>query len=394
MSGDAREDFDADLAGFAVPSGPNRDAGRDELERLASRLAEQVRTGRSGEMDTVPDDPELAARLREIAPVVEALEQWKLTKAAECGEGPLPATLPVDRLGDYRLVRELGRGGNAIVFEAVEESAGRTVALKVFPRRAPKDSPFRRRFLEEAATMSRLRHPNIVPVYKLAEDGGYAFYVMRLAEGGSLDRVISQLRRPASAPASGRLRRDDWRGVAQLGRQVARAVAFGHSQGVVHGDVKPANVLLDREGQGLVADFGPKPRPEPGARGRLTGTYRYMAPERFDGVCDERSDVYSLGATLYELLALTPAYEAEGQDSLVRSVLRHELIAPRLVRPGVPPELDAVVLKAMAHDPGRRYRSAAELADDLLNFLHGRRVTARESGGLLARWKRWRGGRG
>jgi serine/threonine protein kinase len=382
------QEFEADLGGFAVPTDSTRDAGRDELERLASRLAEQVRTGSPTSNDEQSVDPDVASKLRELTPVIEALEHWKVAKTLECGDGELPAVLPVDRLGDCRLIRELGRGGNAIVFEAVQESARRMVAVKVFPRRAPTDSPLRQRFLEEAATMSRLRHANIVPVYEVAEDAGFPFYVMRLAEGGTLDRVIAALRRPARAPGPIPLGRDDWRAFAQLGRQVAAAVAFGHANGVIHGDIKPANVLLGSDRQAMVADFGPKPRPEPDARGRLAGTYRYMAPERFEGICDERSDVYSLGATLYELVALTPAFEGEGPESLVRSVLRHELVAPRLVRPGIPSDLNAVIVKAMAREPRQRYASAAAFADDLLNFLHGTAVVANEPEGFARRWLR------
>ncbi|HEX6987757.1 MAG TPA: serine/threonine-protein kinase, partial [Planctomycetaceae bacterium] len=332
----------------------------------------------------------------EIAPVVEALERWKVEKAAECGDGELPGALPVDRLGDFRLLHEIGRGGNAIVYEAARGTSRERVAVKVFPRRAPHDSPARRRFLEEAATMSRLRHQHIVPVTAVAEDAGFPYYVMRLAEGGSLDRVIGRLRRGGAAPQEsvgfgGRfaLGRDDWRAFAGIGVQIARAIAFGHACGVLHGDIKPANVLLDADGQVMVADFGPPPRPEPGGRGRITGTYRYMAPERYDGVCDERSDVYALGATLYELVALMPAFDAEGQDSLVRSILRHELVPPRLVRPDVPPDLDAVIVKAMSRDPAARYASAGELTADLLNFLRGRPIAAQASEGLAARWRRF-----
>ncbi|MGC1274939.1 MAG: serine/threonine-protein kinase [Planctomycetaceae bacterium] len=387
-------EFDADLAGFGVPSPRHADVGRDDFEQLASRLAEGMRRGKPSAGETNAVDPALAERLQEIAPVIAALESWKLAKAAECGGGELPATLSTDRLGEYRLIREIGRGGNAIVFEARPPS-GRHVALKVYPRRGRTDAPLRLRFLDEAITMSRLRHPHVVPVHDVAEDAGYPYYVMRLAEGGSLDRLIDGLRRPGrraavtpervQSPAAGR---EDWRCFAAIGVQVARAIAFAHASGVLHGDVKPANVLLDEAGDVLVADFGPSTRPEPDRRGRLTGTYRYMAPERFDGRCDERSDVYALGATLYELVALVPAFQAEGEDSLVRSILKHELVAPRFIRSNVPPELNAVIVKAMARDPAERYSTVADLVADLLNFLRGHPVSAGDEERFGARWLR------
>jgi eukaryotic-like serine/threonine-protein kinase len=136
-------------------------------------------------------------------------------------------------------------------------------------------------------------------------------------------------------------------------------------------------VLLDARRQVLVTDFGALLEGDGDSPRTLTGTYRYMAPERFDGVCDVRSDVYALGATLYELLVTSPAFEGENPDSLINRIRRHDLISPKLVRPDVPAELDAVVSKAMARDPAERYRTAGEMSADLLNYLNGRPVMAR-----------------
>ena len=399
---DAPNEYEAALEGFAIPSGDDPDHGRDELERLASALAAQVRAGAASDVAGVADGrPDLEGRLREIAPVIEALERWKVLKAAEVGLGELPAALGIDRLGDCRLGREIGRGGNAIVVAAVQGTIWRRrVAVKVFPWRTAADGDEgRRRFLDEASTLARLQHRHIVPIYSFGSESGHSYYVMRIAEGGSLDRVIGRLKNPGRdvsdpAEAMRSFGRGDWRRIADLGAQVAEALAYAHANGVVHGDVKPANVLLDAAGRALVTDFGPSERSVPDGGNRLAGTYRYMAPERFDGVCDERGDVYSLGATLYECATLAPAFEADGRDSLFRSIQRYEVVAARLVRPDLPGDLDSVIGKAMARDPADRYRSAENLAADLRNFLRGRRTVAgrpAKRGSPFARLFRGRG---
>lgn len=379
-----RDETEADLAGFAVSSG-NADHGRDDVERLATELTEQVRAGGAADVEGVAaDSPDAVAKLRRIAPVIEALERWKLHKEMECGAGELPATLAVDRLGDCRLGREIGRGGNAIVFSAVQGLVWRRrVAVKVFPwRRASDGGEGRQRFLEEASTLARLQHPHIVPIYSFGSENGCSYYVMRLADGGSLDRVIGRLRSPgmilpeSSRSERGSFGRSDWRAMGLFGLQIAEALAYAHSQGVVHGDVKPANVLLDAGRRALVTDFGPAEHALPDERVRLAGTYRYMAPERFEGTCDERGDVYSLGVTLYELVTLTPAFEGDGRQSIVSSILRHQVIAPRLMRPDVPADLSAIIVKAMAREPAARYVNAEALAADLRNFLRGRPTEA------------------
>jgi len=377
---------EAALAGFGVPTGADRDLGRDELERLASALTDRVRAGEPADIAELAGGEEsLHTRLRELAPLVAALEQWKLQKDAEW-DARFPQTFPLRRIGDCRLIREIGRGGNGIVFEAVQGVTWfRTVAVKVSPWRIVAQGRQAQRFLEEAATLSRLQHRHIIPIYSYATDRDYPYYVMRLAEGGSVDRLISHLQPRStgqvrdSVPPSHAfgLSRNAWRAFATIGLQVAGALEYAHGHGVVHGDVKPANVLLDAHGQVLVTDFGTLLAGDADSPRSLTGTYRYMAPERFDGVCDVRSDVYALGATLYEMLVTTPAFEGENPDALIDRIRRHDLIAPKLMRPDVPAELDAIVSRAMARNPSDRYRTAGEMSADLLNYLNGRPLTAR-----------------
>lgn len=381
---DSPDADEAALAGFGVSRGS--DHGRDELERLASALTDRVRAGETPDVKEIAtDDNALHKRLSDLAPIVTALEQWKVQKDAAWDE-QFPQTFPLRRLGDCRLIREIGRGGNGIVFEAVHGVTWfRTVAVKVSPWRTAAQSRQARRFLEEAATLSRMQHRHIIPIYSFAIDHDYPYYVMRLAQGGSVDRVISQFHAQAavsqnerpSASAVFRLSRNAWRAFATIGLQVANALEYAHSQGVVHGDIKPANVLLDAQGQVLVTDFGTLLPAERDTPRSLTGTYRYMAPERFEGVCDARSDVYALGATLYELLVTTPAFEGDQPETLINRIRRRDLIAPKLMRPDVPADLDAIVMKAMARDPAERYRTAGEMAMDLQNYLDGQEVEAR-----------------
>lgn len=394
---DDRSAYEADLGGFGVRSAGDVEAGRDELEHYASEMARRFRAGEttagSAELASGGDQA-IAARLRELGPVIEALEHWKLLKDAECATSSFPEDIP-KRLGDCRLIREIGRGGNGVVFEAIQGVTHfRRVAVKVFLRRGGSEALPSKQFFEEAATLSRMQHRHIVRIYSFAAEAGYFHYVMRLAEGGSIDRVIQSLgnreERHTAAPqvVGGELTRKSWRAFAQIGHQVAEALAYAHERRVLHGDVKPANLLLDASGNVLVTDFGPSRRQSSEAT-QLAGTYRYMAPERFDGRCDERSDVYSLGATLYELATLRPAFEGSDRETVSKHVLRHDIVAAKLVQPEVPADFDAIISKAMSLDPGKRYPSAAAMGVDLACFLKGQPLpTPERRRGLAGTWRR------
>lgn len=364
-------------------------------------------------LQNLPDDPFLV-RLRGAAP------------AARSGPVPLP------ELTDFEIVRELGRGGMGVVYEAEQLSLKRRVAVKVLPARLNEGAALER-FRRESRVAGRLHHTNVVPVFEVGHEGDVWFYVMQLIPGHSLDRVIARSRGAGRAKDSDpRDTRTYPRGpgptdstlhpntpvgaaqsrapstasdtvavalselgsqeVARIGLQVAEAVAYAHARGVLHRDIKPSNLLLDDSGTVWVTDFGlAKSENEnltgPGA---VVGTLRYMAPERFGGACDPRADVYGLGCTLYELLALRPAFDAAGTAEVVRQVLEG---APPLLRTrnaAVPRDLETIIHKAMDRDPARRYQSAQELADDLRRFLAGLPTRARPPGSLehLARWGR------
>ena len=435
------------------------DEDRDPVEALAEEF---VARRRRGEEPTIEEYvalcPDRADDIRALFPTIAAVERHK-PRPESSGRFRLrgPALLGGERLGEYLLVREIGRGGMGVVYEAMQESLGRRVAVKVLPGVVGPDDRAAQRFRREARTAAKLHHANIIPVYAVGEQDGHLYYVMQLIAGVGLDRVLrvlsagedatteedaegrwqgtsaedprsvvkalragafSRSSNPLSSgptvssassvstrkmsvgsvaadPAEGASALDFgpcyWKGVARIGWQAADALEFAHVSGVLHRDVKPSNLLLDAAGAVWVADFGlakAADHDELSRAGDLVGTLRYMAPERFRGECDARSDVYALGLTLYEALTLCPAFEAADHAELVRRIASIEPTRPRAINPTVPLDLETIILKAIAPDPRSRYASAGAMADDLARFLDGRPVLARPSSTLevLSRW--------
>jgi serine/threonine protein kinase len=362
-----------------------------------------------------PDREEFLARYPDVAAeLADCLDGLDFLHDAAPGllpsgisEHPAIQAQPDGTLGDFRLIRELGRGGMGVVYEAVQISLGRRVALKVLPFAATLDARQLRRFENEARAAAQLHHSNIVPVHAVGCDRGVHYYAMQLIDGIALSEVIDHLRRaPRSAPAGAETvdefaaitrqptdSREFFRTVAGLGVQAAEALEYAHQMGVVHRDVKPGNLLLDGRGHLWVTDFGLARFAEaPGttAPGDLVGTLRYMSPEQAAGepVIDPRGDVYSLGATLYELLTLRPAIPGEDRQECLRQLRETEPPPPRAVNRALPVELETVVLKALAKSPADRYPTAAELAADLRRFLDDRPVHARRPS-VVDRARRW-----
>jgi serine/threonine protein kinase/Flp pilus assembly protein TadD len=314
---------------------------------------------------------------------------------------------PEPLLGDFRILREVGRGGMGIVYEAEQISLGRRVALKVLPLAASLDPRQLLRFHTEAQAAAHLHHPHIVPVHAVGNARGIPYYAMQFIEGDSLAQIIVRLRADAeraSAIESDRLdgsatrrrERELCRFVARVGVQTARALEHAHALGVLHRDVKPANLLADETGHVWVTDFGlARVQGDAGVTltGDLVGTIRYMSPEQVlghRGIVDHRADVYSLGATLYELATLRPVFGGGDRHELLRRVEAEEPVAPRRIDPALPRDLETIILKALAKEPERRYASAHELADDLERFLRDEPIRARRPSTLerAARWGR------
>jgi tetratricopeptide (TPR) repeat protein len=354
------------------------DSERHPIEVLAGEFAERYRRGEHPSLtEYTARHPDLADQILALFPAVVFMEDMKCGRptGAAC---PFAARgLAPERLGDCRIVREVGRGGMGVVYEAQQESLGRRVAVKVLTAQALLDPDQLRRFQREARAMARLHHTNIVPVFGVSEHDGLPYYVMEFIDGRGLDAVIGdrevgeKARRPTPAEA------------ARVGLQVAEALAYAHAQGILHRDIKPSNLLLDGRATVWVTDFGVAKlagQDDTTRPGETAGTLRYMAPERFRGQSDGRSDVYSLGLTLYELLTGRPAFDESDRGRLIRQVTQEEPPAPRRCDPGIPRDLETVVLRAMARDPGQRYQSAGELADDLRRFLEDKPVQARRVG--------------
>ncbi len=408
------------------PDESNEQEGRKSRGVTLDSLAEDfLAARRRGENLSVEDyarrHPDLADRIRELFPVLETLEA--------AGEHVAAPELPGRELGDYRILRELGRGGMGIVFEALQVSLDRRVALKVLPGHAHLDSRQLRRFRREARACARLRHPNIVPVFEVGEVGGMHFYAMQLIEGTGLDHVLEAARSrrsggstpipegddtsalPArladrmlttglatsgsgSGSASGTSTLPDERtsgveeivedryvaNVARIGIQVARALAYAHEEGVLHRDLKPSNLLLDVHGTVWITDFGLAKTEGADTitdTGDVLGTPRYLAPESLRGWSDPRTDVWGVGVTLYELLVGRPAFSGTDRARLLRRIAEEEPTPPRRIEASIPHDLETVVLTAIEKEPRRRYSTAEDLADDLERFATGRPIRAR-----------------
>ena len=363
------------------------DDDRDRIDLLAEEFAARLRRGESPSLSEFAQrETGDADEVRALLASVAMIEQWKRRKVHERdlpGGGRTP-----EHLGDFRILRELGRGGMGIVYEAEQTSLGRHVAVKVLPRHSLLDPTRWQRFQHEAQTAARLHHTNIVPIFGAGEDDGLHYIVMQLIDGRGIDRALKDWKREPDLPDGER-----WARVARIGVQAAEALEYAHGQGVLHRDIKPANLLLDGHGVVWVTDFGLAKMVERESlsnSGDIIGTLQYMAPERFETEADARSDVYSLGLTLYELLTLEPAFQESSPSKLIQRVCEGEPPRPRKRNPAIPRDLETIVLKAIARSPAHRYQTAGDLAEDLTRYLDDRPVRARRVSSVerLARWCR------
>lgn len=279
------------------------------------------------------------------------------------------------RLADFRILRELGRGGMGVVYEAEQISLKRRVALKVLRFGAVSDPEAMTRFQREAETVASLHHTNIVPVFAVGVEKSVHYYAMQLIEGSSL-REIAQSQPAGSLSTST---------ISSWGLQAAEALAHAHERSVVHRDIKPGNLILGNDGRIWLTDFGLAKRLDDvtlSLCGALMGTPRYMSPEQASAVrhpVDHRTDIYSLGATLYELVTGRPLFESNSPHIVISQILTVDPTPPREIVPTVPRDLETIILKCLCKDAGRRYQQARELADDLRAFVDGRAIKARRA---------------
>ena len=500
------------------PSSQVHDADRDPVDVLAEEFAARIRRGETPAIsEYVGRYPDHAEQIQDLFPSIALLEQLgshghdDRNSTSRASHDHLP---PHHQIGDFEILREIGRGGMGVVYEAIQHSLRRLVALKVLNYGAVHSDKQGLRFEREARAAAQLHHTNIVPVFGVGEQDGHRYYVMQRIHGLGLDSVLAELARknrgstpghvsegeglssvsagelaavlisselsnstaaginhstaskvqagfessgPVSpsakqspsaggsrvfahsslilqdeesetlGPLSGQIltdtpdnshirstsrperrslgraetssvaRRTDlgrryWRNIARVGVQVASGLQYAHSQGTLHRDIKPANVLLDTDGTAWIADFGLAKvlESEDVTRsGDIVGTLRYMAPEQFRGESDARSDIYSLGLTLYEMLTIGPAYEETNRQKLLAHKLTpHDLPSLRKKVPQLPRDLDTIVLKCVAFESKNRYASAGALVADLEAFLDDRPIRARQTSTVERLW-RW-----
>src|SRR5881409_48100 len=284
--------------------------------------------------------------------------------------------------GDYELLEQIGRGGQGVVFRAHQKSLNRTVALKVISLGQWASEAHVKRFRREAEAAARLEHPQIVPIYEIGERDGSCYFSMKFVEGGQLDALVK------SEPLSPRR-------AAKLLVKIARTVQFAHEHGILHRDIKPGNILLDKEGEPHLTDFGLARLLE--QKSTITnsfdvlGTPSYMAPEQAVGnnaAVSSVTDVYGLGAVLYQLLTGQPPFAGGTTYETIKLLLDTEPRPPRLLNPKIDRDLSTICLKCLEKDPQRRYSSALALAEDLERWLKHEPIQARHTG-IFARGKKW-----
>ncbi len=368
--------------------------------------------------------PEIEDNIADLFPALVGVEKM----ARNFEEAPTDKSeFPVFR--DYEIIREIGRGGMGIVYQARQKSLDRLVALKIFgldPNRRP---GLLERFRREAQTAASLHHTNIVPVFEVGIENGVHFFSMQYIDGVNLadlckyfraTRAHSHFVRTKPDSLNSKNSRDeeatqefnaaqtsfnsessdfrttpkwihrlagfgefvdriDQNGVARIGAQIADALQYIHETGIVHRDIKPANILLDKNGNAWLADWGlvKSEFSELTQTGDLFGSLAYMAPERFKGSSAAASDIYSLGATLYELVTLQRLFQVEDQAELVNSIVHRAPIQPRAIEPAISRDFETVILKAIDKQPNSRYQSSGKLADDLRNITKGLPVASR-----------------
>ncbi len=423
------------------------------LDELVEEICALLHAGTQVDLDRLTaEHPDLADQLRKLYPTLLTMTSLAESVSSSGSLGGSGKNSQNQTLGDFRILHQIGRGGMGVVYEAQQLSIHRKVALKVLPMAALVDHRALQRFKNEVAAIATLEHPHIVSVYAIGEDRGIHYYAMQLIRGQSLAAVIRELRTRAdrdehlsgdalqqaisdmeevvpSPPPRGRgqgegdspVGNDEldetvtetvargrshtarsvgdqtyFRNIARLIQQAADALQHAHDHGIIHRDIKPSNLLLDAHAKLFVTDFG-LARIEAGAgvtmTGDMLGTLRYMSPEQILAnrvIVDHRTDVYSLGATLYELLTLQPMLAGDNKAELIRQISFEEPTRPQRINPAIPIDLETIVLKSINKNPSDRYDNAQAFADDLNSYLDLKPIRARRPTTIqrIAKWTR------
>jgi serine/threonine protein kinase len=404
----------------STPQARRDSAADQDLAEVVEALTTQLKEGKPLDPEAcLAQYPQYADELRGLFPALNLL-----AGLSHSGSASFPPAVNPElngstsgELGDFRILREVGRGGMGVVYEAEQISLSRRVALKVLPFAATMDPRHLQRFQNEARAAAGLEHPHIVPVYGVGCERGVHYYAMKFIDGQSLAEVIDELKTAeeqkhiATESTENTEKKqhtavsslcslclcgsnDFYKSVAELGIQAAEALEHAHSLGIVHRDIKPANLMIDGQGNLWITDFGlARTAADAGLTmtGDVLGTLRYMSPEQAlakHGLVDHRTDVYSLGVTLYELLTGKPAVNGRDREEILNAITLDEPRPPRMLDASIPAELETIVLKALEKNPTDRYATAQELADDFRRFLGHEPIRARRPSRLL-RLRKW-----
>ena len=357
-------------------------------QQLEVVIADYIRSCESG---TLPDrgeilqrHPELATELRDFFGQHDRMN--RIAEPIRCfGDDLSQALGPGQKLsyvGNYELLEEIARGGMGVIYKARQTTLGRIVAVKMIVAGRLATEEDVQRFLVEAKAVAGLQHPNIVAIHEVGQHEGWHYFSMDYVEGRDLAKILWENVLPAKQAAG-------------YVRQMAEAIHYAHQQGTLHRDLKPSNILIDEHDQVRITDFGLAMRVEGDSdltrTGQILGTPSYMPPEQAQGkrsLIGPGSDVYSLGAILYECLTGRAPFRADSVMKTIDQVIHVEAASPRLLNPGVPRDLETSCLKCLQKDPHRRYGTAQLLADDLQRFLDDRPILARPVG-TIERTRRW-----
>lgn len=353
---------------------------QQQQQRVTAALDAYLRSLENGEpfdrREFASDDPAIREMLDVYLETIDDL--YGLVDQGHCEKESIPTTL-----GEFTLVRQLGRGGMGIVYEAIQSPINRRVALKLLPLAGALDQRQIARFKNEARAAGALQHPNIVAVHSVGQTDGVHYYAMQLIDGEPVDQGILRQQDSDEDHSRSLWQSSDWRRVVSWAIDTAEALHAAHETGVIHRDVKPSNLIVDREGKIWVTDFGlARTQSEASLTrsGDVIGTMRYMSPEQAGGqsaLVDGRSDVYSLAVTVYEMLTLRQAYPGEDAASILKAIDRNQVTGLNQVCKSIPRDLQTVIEKAMASSRDLRYETAEAFAEDLKRVLQGEATRAR-----------------
>ena len=397
------------------------------LEDIVEQFTAEIRAGKTPRVrQYVKQYPAHADELTDLLSSVAMIEGLKNYSPNSCVADQQFNDIEVpDFLGEYRIVGEVGRGGMGIVFEAVHETLGRRVAIKVMTVGTGRNSIHLDRFHREAVSAATLHHTNIASVFGAGEDKGLHFYVMEYIEGQSLSQIIkggrigldettnfkTKPKVPLHITGAGKTPTDisrsldaeranndlsqkslvigeetvspraRYKWVADTGQQIADALAYAHEKNILHRDIKPSNLVVDYHATVWLTDFGLAKnitKDDLTKTGEIIGTPQYMAPESFSGNYDARSETYCLGLTLYEMATLNPAFENTSPGQIIKAVTTSSPPPPRKMDSSMPHDLATIIEKSISREPEDRYQTAAEMRDDLRAFIADRPIAARK----------------